>query len=231
MTGIQALMGGFGNFFSIWQVCILQISPFFMFFIVGLYLVGYRGQGAPCLQARVLLPSLSYLIGFSILFAPLNARGWSIGREIAYNLSVLGLASGWFLLVVSLYFLLSGRVDWPEGFRGKWVGTGMAFLIGCAFSFVYSPCITPELSIILGIGSRPETALEGAFYAFFYGSGMSFAMGLVAYALIFALKDWLIRRQRLVLDVCGGVLVVLAGLNVSGVMVYYKAFILGFLVP
>ena len=38
MSGGMALWGGFSSFFSIWQVCILQISPFFIAFIVGSYL-------------------------------------------------------------------------------------------------------------------------------------------------------------------------------------------------
>ena len=38
MGGAAAVWGGFSSFFSIWQICLLQISPFFIAFIVGIYL-------------------------------------------------------------------------------------------------------------------------------------------------------------------------------------------------
>ncbi len=40
--GLFAAFGnGFASFFSIWQVCILQISPFFLAYATGLYFADY----------------------------------------------------------------------------------------------------------------------------------------------------------------------------------------------
>ncbi len=56
MAASEALWSGFASFFSIWQVCILQISPFFMAYIAGIYLVARRQVADPGAWQRMILP-------------------------------------------------------------------------------------------------------------------------------------------------------------------------------
>lgn len=234
MGHFEAFWGGFSSFFSIWQVCILQISPFFIIFITGLFFTVPRTEDTSSGIIRwIIAPSLAYPLGFGIFFALLSARGLYAGRYLAYHIESLQFASGLFFLFVALFFIFSDRLASLQ----KWIKPSVAALLflflGITFAFIYSPCITPTLSKILGVAVRPESAVQGAFLATFYSLGMSLAFLVTGFALIFLLKNrqGLLRHARLVKDGCATLLLILSGMNLTGVMVYYKAFFLGFLVP
>lgn len=234
MGYFAAFWGGFSSFFSIWQVCILQISPFFMIFITGMFFTVQQTTDAPADMTRwIIVPALAYTLGFGVFFALLSARGLYVGRYLAYNVESLQLASGMFFLCVAGFFILSDRLASLQK-RLTPLVVGLLFLfLGMTFAFIYSPCITPTLSKILGIAVRSESAVLGAFLAGFYGLGMSLAFLVTGFALVSLLKNWdiLLHHARLIKDSCAALLLILAAMNLSGIMVYYKAFFLGLLVP
>ena len=107
-----ALWGGFSSFFSIWQVCFLQISPFYMAFIAGLFLATIGQKDGPGIGRWVLLPFLAYAAGFTVFYSLLIASGLGISRLLLYNVSDLRLVSGIVILLVSPG--LSGDIaTWP----------------------------------------------------------------------------------------------------------------------
>lgn len=110
-----ALWGGFSSFFSIWQACILQISPFFLAFIAGLYLRTQAQQSskqnaAPNIRGEVLGPYIAFAVGFTLLYSLLIASGLSIGRTLTFNIGNLRVASGVIILCISLYIIFSDRI-------------------------------------------------------------------------------------------------------------------------
>ena len=62
MTIPEAFGDGFASFFSIWQVCILQVSPFFLGFVTGLYFAGYADRGTPSFARGMAVPALLLLL-------------------------------------------------------------------------------------------------------------------------------------------------------------------------
>lgn len=228
----EAFWGGFSSFFSIWQVCAMQISPFFMAYIVGLYFVGRTRQGQPDIKQWVIVPSLIYVAGFTLLYSLLSSSGLLVGRYLSYNLGSLKLVAGIYLTLVSLYLIFPERISVFRKINGSLSLSGMSLLLGLSFSVVYSPCITPTLSKILGIASISETAIRGTVLAFSYGLGLSLAFAVTGLILI-----RLLTRIRGVVNspaktsmICGLILGILALLNITGFMTYYKAFVLGLLV-
>jgi cytochrome c-type biogenesis protein len=228
----EALGQGFVSFYSIWQVCIFQITPFFLAFITGLYFVHYRDRAGRSLLGWLFLPAALFTIGFCTFYALSSVTGLPVGRFLSYNGGTLGFLSGVFILLVALSLLLAGRtVAVPRSVRFGITGGG-SLLLGVAFALVYSPCVTPTLSEILGLTTRPETAVRGGVLAFFYALGISIALGLTGAALIWLLGriPAAVRHPGRVRDVAGGVLGILGLLNVFGFMVHYKAYMLGLLV-
>jgi cytochrome c-type biogenesis protein len=232
MGVVEASWGGFSSFFSIWQVCILQISPFYMIFATGLYLSALDSEERPGLLVWTVIPSLAYVIGFSIFFALLSSSGLYAGRYLTYHIESLRFASGMFFLFAALFILLSHRIAVVSKLVRPVVAVIISFFVGVTFALIYSPCITPTLSKILGLAVRPESAQHGSIMALFYGLGMSLAFAIVAALLITILqrKEKIIAHGAIIRDVCAGILLVLAIMNITGVMVYYKAFFLGLLV-
>lgn len=228
----EAFWGGFSSFFSIWQICAMQISLFFMAYIVGLYFVGRTRQDKPDIKQWAVVPSLVYVAGFTILYSLLSSSGLLVGRYLSYNLGSLRLVAGIYLTLVSLYLIFPDRIDVFRKINSPLALAGLSLLLGLSFAVVYSPCITPTLSNILGIANLPETATRGTVLAFFYGLGLSLAFAVTGLVLI----QLLTRVQAAVNNpaktsmACGLILSILALLNITGLMTYYKAFVLGLLV-
>ncbi len=231
MGNLDAFGHGFSSFFSIWQVCILQITPFFLAYVTGLYFTANSPRAEASLGGRVLLPALSFAPGFAVIYALLTVAGLPIGRALVYNLGTLEFIAGGYILLASLSLLLSGRFPVIGFLRRPLVLAGVSLALGSAFALVYSPCITPALSDILGMAGRPETAVRGGTLAFFYALGICLGLTVTGAALVYLLARVGVvgRHPAMARNACGLVLAFLAALNLSGTMIYYKAFFLGFL--
>src|SRR3989304_2105502 len=115
MGGGVALWGGFSSFFSIWQICILQISPFFIAFIVGIYLASLDRNADPEIRRWIILPCITYGIGFTVFYSLLIASGLNVSRPLIYNIGLLRVVSGIIILLVGLHIFLVNRIS----FLGK----------------------------------------------------------------------------------------------------------------
>jgi cytochrome c-type biogenesis protein len=232
--GVHEAFGhGFASFFSIWQVCILQVSPFFLAFVTGVYFIGYSAKNRPGMARRAILAGLFFTAGFAVFYALSSVSGLPVGRFLSYNGGTLSFVSGLGIVLASLVIILSGRVRFIGTNPHALVLGGASLLLGAAFALVYSPCITPTLSEILGLTTHPETAVRGGILAFSYSLGISLGLGVSAAALIFLLGriGAVARNPGRVKDIGGSVLMVLGLLNVTGWMIYYKSFFLGLMVP
>ena len=230
MSGGMALWGGFSSFFSIWQVCILQISPFFIAFIVGSYLAT-PDQKADREIFRWFIPSfIAYGASFTVLYSLLIASGLTISRPLIGNIGNLRIVSGILILLAGLYILLVNRIPFLSKMHRPLLLSVLSLIIGATFAIIYSPCITPMLSDIMGLASQRNTANEGWYLAFFYGLGISIALCMTSLALIllFRRRGIILRNAGLVKNVCGIILLALAFMNMTGLMRHYKAFVLGF---
>ncbi|MEO5348550.1 MAG: cytochrome c biogenesis protein CcdA [Magnetococcus sp. YQC-3] len=231
MSGLAVLGSGFASFFSIWQLCILQISPFFMVYIVGLNAAVFSAEW-PGRRRWFILPGLAYPLGFSLVFSLLSASSLPVSRLLNYQIESWRLVAGLFFFLVALFFLSLDRWSRLRARPSSLLVLLFSLLLGAAFALIYSPCITPTMSIILGLGVHPESAAAGAILAWWYGLGMALAFGVVGALLVLALQRrgfWQSHARR-VKDGCAAIFLILAGMNVTGVMVYYKAFFLGLLV-
>lgn len=226
----DALLGGFTSFFSIWQLCYLQFSPFFVAYIAGIYLPAGAGKAAPGVLRWAVPSCIACGAGFSVIYALLIASGLSLSRPLINNIGTLRTVAAVLILLGSLQILLVNRVAALRKLHRPAVLSGLSLLIGISFAIVYSPCITPMLSDIMGIASQRSTAPHGWTLALFYGLGSSIAVSMVSVVLILLLNAratvW--RHARLMTDACGVILLALAFLNLTGLMTHYKAFALGF---
>jgi len=230
MGGGVALWGGFSSFFSIWQVCILQFSPFFIAFIFGIYLATLNKNTDPEILRWIIPPCITYGIGFTIFYSLLIASGLNISRPLIYNIGLLRVISGIIILLVGLYIILVNRISFLGKLHLPSLLSTLSLLIGATFAIIYSPCITPMLSDIMGLASQRDTATEGWFLAFCYGLGTSIALCMTSVVLILFTRRlaFVLRNANLIKNICGIILLILAVMNITGLMMHYKAFVLGF---
>lgn len=224
-----ALWGGFSSFFSIWQLCLLQISPFFMAFAAALFLAMPGRKDTLSIDRWIVLPFIGYAAGFVIFYSLLIATGLTASRFLLHHINGLRLAAGVVILLAGLYMLLLDRLSIIGNRCSLQFVSTLSMLTGISFAIVYAPCITPTMSEIMAMASQRATAIEGWYLALNYGIGVTAAFGLTALALIMGLKKsgFVMRNVRLVKDNFSAVVLVLALLNMTGLMRHYKALILG----
>ncbi|WP_297889090.1 cytochrome c biogenesis protein CcdA [Sulfurihydrogenibium sp.] len=88
-----------------------------------------------------------------------------------------------------------------------------AFLVGLAFALGWTPCIGPILGAILLVASQQETVNQGMIllFAFSMGLGIPFILTAAAINLFFKFFS-VVRKYFLVIEVIGGILLILIGI-------------------
>ncbi|MCF6185128.1 MAG: cytochrome c biogenesis protein CcdA [Bacteroidales bacterium] len=88
-----------------------------------------------------------------------------------------------------------------------------AFIVGIAFAFGWTPCIGPVLGAILIYASQQETVLQGIMllFAFSMGLGIPFIITAAAIDQFFKFFNF-VRKYFLVIEVIGGLLLILIGI-------------------
>jgi cytochrome c-type biogenesis protein len=188
--------------------CVLPLVP-------G-YLSAVSGQEVGTGGRRVLVASLPFIGGFTLVFVALGATAAAAGGLVDRRL-LLSVAG---LLVVVFGFAFMGLLPFPflerlaapglvEGARSS----GSTALLGAAFGVCAAPCIGPVLGSILALASESQTAAEGTLLLLVYSVGLALpfmAVGLGVGQTMSAFR-WL-RDRYGVLRVASGALLVALGL-------------------
>ncbi|MBI3755566.1 MAG: hypothetical protein HY265_05345 [Deltaproteobacteria bacterium] len=229
ITCSTAFAGAFSSFFSIWQFCIAQISPFFVAFLAGVYLLETSAVRKSAIN--LFITSLGYSAGFSVVFALLGSSGAGMAGYLLYHIKDLRMLSGVFILLTGALMIVMAFIRnlAPVSPRIFWL---LAPLAGASFAFIYSPCIPPVLSQILNYASQPENAARGLLLLIVYGMGLSAAFVSVGapFAIVIGRLAKGIERPGLVIFGCAFFLMVMGIMAVTGLTIYYKAFLLSFFV-
>ncbi len=203
-----------------------------MAYIVGLFLLTRHQVTDPRIGQWVVPPIVAYAAGFTVFYSLLIASGLNVGRSLRYNIGDLRLISGIVIFAIGLYILVANRVAFLSKKPKLTLLCIFSLLIGATFAIIYSPCITPTLSEIMGIAAQPQTASEGWALAFIYALGLCLSFGLVGISLILLLRntEFVKGHAGSIKDICAAIVLVVGLLNITGLMTNYKAFFLGLLV-
>ncbi len=88
-----------------------------------------------------------------------------------------------------------------------------AFIVGMAFAFGWTPCIGPILGAILIYASQQETVMQGVILLFAFSMGLGIPFIITAFAInqFFRFFNFM-RKYFLVIEIIGGLLLILVGL-------------------
>ena len=219
-----ALAAGFVSFLS---PCVLPLLPGYLAFLSGTAngLDSKRGRG------RAIAGAFAFVLGFAVVFISFGAAFGSFGATLKTHQRLLEIVFGSITVVLGFFF--AGW--WPS----KWLAREArshrlprasilgAFFLGFLFALGWTPCIGPTLAAILGLAasSSGATAWRGSFLAFVYclGLGLPFIVAALATEWMAHASSWLRRRQKLIGQI-GGVLLIVIGLaEVSG---WWHSFVL-----
>ncbi len=226
------LLAAFGaGLLSFISPCVLPLVPGYLSYISGLSLDEMRGTvpagaggagvavaAAPAARRQVVLSSLAFILGFSLVFISLGAAASAIGQFLIEQQALFSRIAGAIIIVFGLHTMGVLRIEWlyqekrvhtsskPAGFIG-------ATLIGVAFAFGWTPCIGPILAGILALAGTQETVGQGVRLLSIYSLGLG--VPFLATALMmnrFFSAMGRIRRHYHKIEVVSGVLLVIIGL-------------------
>jgi cytochrome c-type biogenesis protein len=210
---ILALTGGLLSFFS---PCVLPMVP--------AYLANLAGVTAIDPQARIsrlpaLFHSLSFVVGFSIIFIGLGASVGLIGTTITAHSALLRYIAGGLIIAFGVFLIAAFRLPWLnyEKRLNTAVSSNPGYLrsigIGAAFALGWTPCIGPILGAILTLAWSSQTMAKGALLLTVYSLGLGIPfiiLGLVWGAIMPWWKN--INRHIGTISIVSGALLIIVGI-------------------
>jgi cytochrome c-type biogenesis protein len=214
-----SLIAAFGaGFLSFISPCVLPLIPGYLSFVSGVSLEEMRGDQAVAARRQVIVTSLAFVLGFSLVFIALGASASALGRFLFRNSTLLERIAGALVIVIGLHTMGVFRLPFLETEKRLQAGTKPktltgAVLVGMAFGFGWTPCIGPILSGILVLAGSKETIWEGVVMLAVYSLGLGIPFLLTALAInkFFAASSR-IRKHYHAIEVTSGLLLVGIGL-------------------
>jgi len=171
---IAAFFAGLISFVS---PCVLPLVPGYVSLISGAGMEELK-EGAPQLRKVVLLNSIMFILGFSVIFVSLGAAAAGVGSLFGTHRSVLLRIGGVVIILFGLH--LTGLVPIKMLYADKRMHSlkanaslAGAFLVGLAFAFGWSPCVGPILSVILGMAAVQGGLMRSIFLLGLYSLGLA----------------------------------------------------------
>ncbi len=209
-----AFLAGLLSFLS---PCVLPLIPAYFTFITGFSVDELtRGDNAE-VRKKVILSTISFVCGFSLLFILLGASASFIGGLIARYKYIIEVVGGLVIIFFGLHLLgwiRIGRLNVEKRvhIQEKPLHLLGTFIIGMAFGAGWSPCIGPMLGSILIVASSEETVWQGVGLLAVYASGLAIPFILISIFINFLLA-FIKRATRLMryVNAAAGGLLILVG--------------------
>ncbi len=191
--------------------CVLPLAPGYVSYITGL-------TGAELTEGkkgRVLLGSVLFVLGFSVVFVSYGALFGGIGSWLLEYADWINRVLGVVVIVMGLAFMgaIPGLQREYRFHRVPQWGVAGAPLLGLAFGIGWSPCIGPTLTAVQSLAFSEASAARGAFLSLVYSLGLGLPFILLGLLFTRAARAiTFLRRHNLAIMRIGGAMLVLVGI-------------------
>ena len=203
-----AFVAGMLSFFS---PCILPLLPVY---------IGYFSSDEPSSQSPLvsrIKKTLAFVAGISTVFFLMGVGAGFAGSFLQSSLFVL--FCGAVIVLMGLHqigLIQIPLLDWTKTMTSKAVpGKGLlgAFGLGFFFSFGWTPCVGPILTMVLGISLEQGNALTGGILLLLYAAGFAIPFLVLAVGAQLLLEKIRCLYPHLgKIKIIGGILVVAMGI-------------------
>ena len=219
MTDVSVLVALSAGLFSFLSPCVLPLIPSYLSFVSGVSVEEMRAtQTDSRVRRRVVLNSLAFIFGFSVVFISLGISASFLGTIFLSYRGWIRIVGGAFILLVGLYLIGLFKIplldrylqfdlkDKPAGYLGS-------VLVGVTFAVAWTPCVGPILGAILALAGTSGEIGRGVSLLAAYAAGLALPFFLSALALNSFLKfSQRFRRYIHAVHVTAGVLLVIVGI-------------------
>ncbi|HSV33172.1 MAG TPA: cytochrome c biogenesis protein/redoxin [Pyrinomonadaceae bacterium] len=219
---VNMLVAFAGGLLSFLSPCVLPLVPGYISLMSGVSIDHLKGEGGVSSRRAVILNSLAFNAGLSVIFLALGGTAGLVGSAIITNRWVR-IIGGLVIIVFGLHLIGLLKIKWlykdtrqfsnekPRGMLGS-------LTLGIAFAAGWTPCIGPILGGIIGLAATSGGWKGGLVLAIFYSAGLAVPFLLTGLGINKFLSFYSRFRQHLhkVEVVSGIVLILIGGLIASG---------------
>jgi len=219
MTDVNIFVAFTAGIFSFLSPCVLPLIPSYLSFISGVSLEEMRASHfTNPVRRRLLLNSLAFISGFSLVFVSLGASASFLGSYFLSYRSFIRVSGGVFILAVGIYLLGFVKISGLDRYLqfhlkdkpGGYLGSG---LVGMTFGAAWIPCVGPILGAILTLAATSSEIGSGLFYLATYAAGLAVPFFLSAVAVNSFLEfSQKFRRYVQAVHVAAGILLIIVGI-------------------
>lgn len=211
---VAAFLAGVISFIS---PCVLPLVPAYISIMSGASLEDLRSNPSAKTRRKVLISSIAFILGFSVVFVLLGATATALGNFLLMKMEVIRYIAGGVIIVFGLHltglikikFLLFEKRINKRVSKVSFIST---FLIGMAFAFGWSPCLGPILAGILGIAATKEHISQGIFLLSVYSLGLGLPFFLTALATNYSIGIFtIIKKHMRAVELISGIFLIMIG--------------------
>ena len=207
-----AFSGGFVSFLS---PCVLPLIPGYISYISGQTLDEIIED-----KKLVLLKTIFFSVGFSIVFVSFGITASFIGKFLINYSNQLRIIAGLIIILFSLQLiglinlkiLNSEARFFTKNYRNNSI---FPVIVGMAFGFGWTPCIGPILGSILALAAIEENIGKGILLLSFYSLGLAIPFiisGVLIDKFLFFSKSF--RKYMSTITKVGGAILLLTGIAI-----------------
>lgn len=212
-----ALWAGFASFIS---PCCLPLYPSYISYITGISVSELKaGRSKSFVRRQTMLHTLSFIVGFSIIFYAFGLAAGSLGSFFSHNRDLLRQLAAVLILIMGLFLLGIFQPQWllkerkfqlklrPAGYLGS-------ILVGMGFAAGWSPCVGPILSAILALAATEP----GTWFKLTTAYSLGFAIPFFIMSFFIGSTKWILRYSNAIMKIGGVVMIIIAILLYTGKM-------------
>jgi cytochrome c-type biogenesis protein len=211
---IAAFFAGLVSFLS---PCVLPLVPGYVSLISGVGVEELQAQDSSHRRRVVLVSSLMFILGFSVVFISLGAVATTLGTLVRQYFPWLIRIAGIVIIVFGLHLTGLLKIKWLyadkrlHNLSPRRSALG-AFLVGFAFAFGWTPCIGPILTVILGFAAAEGTVAKGVLLLAVYSLGLAVPFLLTSLGIDRFLAFYgRFKKHLQTVEIASGVLLIMIG--------------------
>jgi cytochrome c-type biogenesis protein len=215
VSHIVAFSAGILSFFS---PCVLPLVPAYIANLAGATAIETNARTS---YLPALFHSISFVIGFSVIFIILGASVGLVGTVVTAHTNLFRQISGGLIIAFGIFLIAAYKFPWLNYEKRVKLTTNRnpsyvrSVVVGAIFALGWTPCVGPILGAILTLAWSSQGVWQGALLLVTYSLGLGIPFILIGLAWGTIMPIWKsINRYLGLISIISGLLLIIIGVLV-----------------